>query len=168
MSGVLGRFRELDATIDAIDDVKRQRVDTIQVFTPILSHEIDEAVYGHGPESHVRRWTLIGGFFGATFGYWIAVWTSDYWPLVVGGKAIATWVPFTIIAFELMVLIGSLSTVAGMFLNSHLPTLTATVGYDPRFSEGDFGVFVEVPSEHARSVEEALRRNGAMEVRRER
>ncbi len=166
MSGVLGRFRELDATIDAIEDVKRQRVDDIQVFTPILNHEIEDAI--GGGESPVRRCTLIGGFFGATFGYWIAVWTSDYWPLVIGGKAIATWVPFTIIAFELMVLIGSLATVAGLFVNAHLPVLTTTVGYDPRFSEGDFGVFVEVPAEHARSVEEALRRNGAMEVRRER
>jgi Protein of unknown function (DUF3341) len=166
MSGVLGTFRELDATIDAIEDVKRQRVDDIHVFTPILSHEIEDAV--GGGESPVRRWTLLGGFCGATFGYWIAVWTSDYWPLVVGGKAIATWVPFTIIAFELMVLIGSLSTVAGMFVNSGIPTLTTTVGYDPRFSEGDFGVFVEVPAERARAIEDVLRRNGATEVRRER
>jgi hypothetical protein len=166
MRGVLGRFRELDATIDAIEDVKRQRVDDIQVFTPILNHEIEDAV--GGPESPVRRWTLIGGFLGATFGYWIAVWTSDYWPLVIGGKAIATWVPFTIIAFELMVLIGSLATVAGLFVNAGIPNLTATVGYDPRFSEGDFGVFVEVPAERARAIEDILRRNGAVEVRSER
>ena len=166
MRGVLGVFHELDSTVDAIEDVKRQRVDDIEVFTPILSHEIEEAV--GGPESPVRRYTLIGGFLGATFGYWIAVWTSDYWPLVIGGKAIATWIPFTIIAFELMVLIGSLATVAGMFISSHLPHLTATVGYDPRFSEGDFGVFVEVPAERARVIEDVLRRNGAVEVRSER
>jgi hypothetical protein len=164
--GVLGRFRELDATIDAIEDVKRQRVEDIQVFTPILNHEIEEAV--GGPESPVRRYTLIGGFLGATFGYWIAVWTSDYWPLVIGGKAIATWIPFTIIGFELMVLIGSLATVAGMFISSRLPNLTATVGYDPRFSEGDFGVFVECGADQAKAVEETLRKNGAVEVRSER
>ena len=40
------------------------------------------------------------------FGYWIAIWCSEYWPLVVGGKAIATWIPFTVFSFELMVLIG--------------------------------------------------------------
>ena len=166
MRGVLGLFHEMDAAIDAIDDVKRQRVDDIQVFTPILSHEIEEAI--GGPESPVRRYTLIGGFLGATFGYWIAVWTSDYWPLVIGGKAIATWIPFTIIAFELMVLIGSLATVAGMFISSRLPNLTATVGYDPRFSEGDFGVFVECAADQAKAVEDTLRRNGAAEVRSER
>ncbi|HZS58375.1 MAG TPA: DUF3341 domain-containing protein [Gemmatimonadaceae bacterium] len=166
MRGVLGRFSELDSAVDAIEAVKRERVDEIEVFTPVLSHEIEEAV--GGPESSVRRYTLLGGFCGATFGYWIAVWTSDWWPLVVGGKAIATWIPFTIIAFELMVLIGSLATVAGMFINSRLPNLVATVGYDPRFSEGEFGVFVEVPAERARAVEEVFRRNGAVEVRSER
>ena len=166
MRGVLGVFHELDATVDAIDDVKRQRVDDIQIFTPILSHEIEEAV--GGPESPVRRYTLIGGFFGATFGYWIAIWTSDYWPLVLGGKAIATWIPYTIIGFELMVLIGSLATVAGMFISSRLPNLTATVGYDPRFSEGDFGVFVACGADQAKAVEETLRKNGAVEVRSER
>jgi len=166
MRGVLGVFHELDATVDAIDDVKRQRVDDIQVFTPILSHEIEEAV--GGPESPVRRYTLIGGFLGATFGYWIAIWTSDYWPLQLGGKAIASWIPYTIIGFELMVLIGSLATVAGMFVSSRLPNLTATVGYDPRFSEGDFGVFVECGADQAKAVEETLRKNGAVEVRSER
>ena len=63
----------------------------------------------------MRRFTLIGGLLGVTFGYWVAIWISDYWPLVVGGKPVASWVPYTIIGFELMVLIGSLSTVFGMF-----------------------------------------------------
>ncbi len=166
MRGVLGRFRDVDGAVEAIEDMKGQRVGDVEVFMPTLNHEIEDAV--GGPESPVRRFTLIGGFLGATFGYWVAVWTSDYWPLVIGGKAIATWIPFTIIAFELMVLIGSLATVAGLFINSRLPHLTATVGYDPRFSQGDFGIFVECPPERARAVEDALRRHGAVEVRSER
>jgi len=43
------------------------------------------------PASPVRRTTLIAGLAGVAFGYWIAVWISDYWPIVVGGKAIAAW-----------------------------------------------------------------------------
>ncbi len=68
------------------------------------------------PPSVVRVYTLIGALLGVTFGYWIPIWISDYWPLVVGGKPIASWVPYTIIGFEVMVLIGSLSTVFGMFV----------------------------------------------------
>lgn len=166
MQGVLGVFSEVDATVDAIDDLKKERFKDIEVFSPTLDHELEEAVAA--PESPVRRYTLIGGLAGCSFGYWIAIWTSDYWPLVVGGKAVASWIPYTILGFELMVLIGGLSTVAGMFISSRLPNLTMTVGYDNRFSAGDYGVFVECAPEQAKTVEATLRRNGAVEVRSER
>jgi hypothetical protein len=56
--------------------------------------------------------------------------------VVVGGKAIASWVPFTILGFEVMVLIGGLATVfRDVRLRGH-PRLTTTVGYDARFSGG--------------------------------
>jgi molybdopterin-containing oxidoreductase family membrane subunit len=116
----------------------------------------------------VRRFTLIGGLLGVTFGYWIAIWISDYWPIVVGGKPVASWVPYTIIGFELMVLIGSLSTVFGMFAVSRLPRLTMTVGYDGRFSHGDYGIWVPVGPERATAAADVLRRHGALEVRNER
>jgi ActD protein len=164
--GIVAAFRELDATVDAIEDLKRQKIPDVTVYTPTPRHEIEEAV--HPPTSPVRRFTLIGGLCGAVFGYWIAVWTSDYWPLVVGGKAIATWIPFTIIGFELMVLIGALSTVAGMFINSRVPKITMTIGFDPRFTHGDYGIFVPASPDRARAVEETLRRHGAVEVRNER
>jgi len=120
------------------------------------------------PTSPVRKFTLIGGLAGVCFGYWIAIWTSDYWPLVVGGKPVASWVPYTIIGFEVMVLIGALSTVAGMFINSRVPKITMTVGFDPRFTHGDYGIWVPAAPDRARAVEDTFRRNGAVEVRHER
>jgi hypothetical protein len=164
--GIIGVFRELDAAVEAITTLKRERAGNITVYTPTPRHEIEHAMH-HGP-SVVRRFTLIGGLVGATFGYWIAVWTSDYWPLVVGGKPIAAWVPYTIIGFEMMVLVGALSTVAGLFANSRIPRITMTVGYDPRFSDDLFGVWVECPPEKERAVQDVLRKHGAVEVRGER
>ena len=105
---------------------------------------------------------------GVTFGYWIAIWVSDFWPLVVGGKPIASWVPYTIFGFEVMVLVGALSTVLGLFINSRIPRLTMMVGYDPRFSHGDYGVWVECQPEKAKTAEDLLREHGAVEVRLER
>ena len=164
--GVLAAFRELDAAVDAIEDLRSQKITDFTVYTPTPRHEIDEAVAP--PTSPVRKFTLIGGLSGVCFGYWIAIWTSEYWPLVTGGKAIGSWIPYTIICFELMVLIGGLSTVFGMFYVSRIPRLTMTVGYDPRFSHGDYGVFVECAPDRIQTVEEIMRRNGAAEVRGER
>ena len=163
MRGILGTFRELDAAVDAVNALRKQNLREITVYSPTPRHELEHALH-HGP-SVVRRFTLIGGLLGATFGYWIAIWASEYWPLVVGGKPIASWVPYTIFGFEVMVLVGSLATVAGLFVNSRLPRITMTVGYDPRFSAGDFGVWVPCPPEKQTRVRELLQQAGAVEVR---
>ena len=166
MRGVLGVFRELDALVEAVEELRPQRLGDVTVYSPTPRHEIEHAIAA-GP-SVVRRFTLIGGLLGATFGYWIAIWTSEYWPLVVGGKAIASWVPYTIIGFEVMVLVGALSTVAAMFINSRVPKITQTIGADARFTHGDFGIFVETTPDRMKLAEETLRKHGALEVRHER
>ena len=163
MLGVLGRFRHLDSAAEAIEELRERRVGDLTVYSPTPRHELEDAL-GH-PPSPVRRFTLIGGLLGATFGYWIAIWASDYWPLVVGGKPVASWVPYTIFGFEVMVLVGALSTVLGLFINSRVPRITMTVGYDPRFGQGDFGVWVACPPERAVQAEEVMRKHGAVEVR---
>ncbi len=163
MPGVLGAFRELDATVDAIAALKKEQLGEITVYTPTPRHELEHAI-DRGP-SVVRRFTLIGGLLGMTFGFWIAIWISDYWPLVVGGKAIASWVPYTIFGFEVMVLFGGLSTVIGLFINSRIPRLTMTVGYDGRFSHGDYGIWVECAPDRAAAAESLLKQHGAVEVR---
>ncbi|HVE80009.1 MAG TPA: DUF3341 domain-containing protein [Gemmatimonadaceae bacterium] len=164
MPGIVGVFRELDTAVDAIRELRRARLPAT-VYSPTIRHELEDALGNR--TSVVRRYTLIGGLLGASFGYWIAIWASGYWPLVVGGKAVESWVPYTIFGFEVMVLVGSLSTVFGLFASSRIPRLTMTVGYDPRFSGADYGIFVETAPEQRRTVETLLQRAGAVEVRSE-
>jgi hypothetical protein len=166
MQGVLGAFHEIDAAVDAIEELKKQRFSEITVYSPTPRHEFDHVL--DRPPSGVRRFTLVFGLAGVTFGYWIAVWISDYWPLVVGGKAIASWVPYTILGFEVMVLIGGLATAYAMLGFAGVPRLTKTVGYDARFSQGDFGIFVRTTLERSDEAMGIMRRNGAREVRSER
>jgi hypothetical protein len=164
MQGVVGAFAELDTTVDAINALKKARLGEMTVYSPTIRHELDDAI--DAPLSVVRRFTLVGGLLGVSFGYWISGWASLYWPLVTGGKAIASYIPYTIIGFEVMVLVGCLSTVAGMFINSRVPRMTVTTGYEPRFSAGHFGVFVSCDERTAPQAEAALKQAGAVEVRR--
>ena len=166
MQGVVATFRELDAAVHAVEELKKKNLGDVTVYTPTPRHEFEDAI--KAPISKVRRFTLVGGLLGVTFGYWIAIWTSTYWPLVVGGKAIASWIPYTIIGFEVMVLVGALSTVFGMFYLARIPRLTLTVGYDPRFSHGSYGVWVACAPDRLTAAEDLLRRNGAVEVRGDR
>jgi hypothetical protein len=165
MPGIIGAFAEIDSAVEAIEDLRRNRFADLTVYTPTPRHEFEHAL--EPPPSRVRIFTLIGGLCGATFGYWIAIWASRYWPLVVGNKPIASWVPYTIFGFEVMVLIGALSTVFALFALSRVPRLTMTVGYDPRFSGGHFGVWVATSPDRAKEAGDMLRKHGAVEVRHE-
>src|SRR3954471_13944538 len=166
MQGVLGVFHEIDSAVHAIEDLTRARVGPLTVFSPTPRHEFEHVLAR--PKSAVRKFTLAFGLMGVTFGYWIAIWISDYWPLQVGGKPVASWVPYTIIGFEVMVLVGGLATVFAMFALSRIPRLTMTVGYDERFSHGDFGVWVVTDPNRTDSAMDILKKHGAEEVRRER
>jgi hypothetical protein len=165
MAGLIAVFSELDATVEAITDLRRQQYNELTVYTPTPRHEFEHAL--EAPPSRVRLFTLIGGLCGASFGYWIAIWASKFWPIVVGGKAVASWIPYTVFGFEVMVLVGSLATVFALFALSRVPRLTMTVGYDPRFSEGNFGLWVSTTPDKAKTVAEILRKHGAVEVRHE-
>ena len=165
MPGVVAAFHELDSAVDAIAALKKSRFNEMTVYSPTPRHELEDVV--DAPTSRVRLFTLIGGLAGVSFGYWIAIWASKYWALDVGGKPIASWVPYTIFGFEVMVLVGALSTVFGLFALSRVPRLTLTVGYDPRFSGGHFGIWVDTTPERLKEAAELLRQHGAEEVRHE-
>jgi hypothetical protein len=84
MQGVVGAFHEIDTTCAAIEDLKKKKLGDVTVYSPTIRHELEHAI--DAPVSVVRRFTLIGGLLGVSFGYWIAIWSSEYWPLVTGGK----------------------------------------------------------------------------------
>jgi hypothetical protein len=54
--------------------------------------------------------------------------------------------------------------VLGLFINARIPRITHTVGYDPRFSDGDFGIWVECRPDEQEQVRRVLREKGAAEV----
>jgi transposase len=57
--------------------------------------------------------------------------------------------------------------VLGLFVASRIPRITMTVGYDERFSNANFGIWVECPPDRQSEVKNALTKHGAVEVRGE-
>jgi ActD protein len=159
--GVLASFIHVDAAADAIRAVRALGIRDLTVYTPSPNHEIEEALSQR--VSPVRLFTLIGGLTGCTAGFAMTIWMSYDWPVVVGGKPIASIPPYVVIAFELTILLGALSTVAAVALFSILMGKPGTA-YDPRFSDDRIGIFVPVPADQAGRVEQLLRSAGAVEV----
>ena len=139
-AGLLASYEYLDSTVDAIEGLRKAGF-KVKAYAPYPDHHIEHALgYDQSP---VRVWALVGGLTGAATGLAFTTWTSMDWPLVVGGKPIVSIPPYVIIIFELRVLFGVLPTVIGLFVLSRLPNLKPAVIYDPEFSAGRYGVYVE-------------------------
>jgi len=161
-TGVLGVFSYLDTTTDAIRTL-RSKGFPVTVYSPTPRHEIEEAL--EAPESAVRIFTIMGAFTGTAAGAALAIWASLDWPLIVGGKEIVSLPAFSVIMFEVTILLGALSTVAGLFLTAGLPRIGRPEGlYHPSFSSNRFGVFVHVAPEHFVEVQNILTESGSEEV----
>jgi hypothetical protein len=162
--GVLGSFVHVDAAVDAIRALRARGHRKLVVYSASPNHEIEEAL--DQSVSPVRLFTLIGGLTGCAAGFGMTIWMSLDWPTVVGGKTIASIPPYVVIAFELTILLGALSTVAAVAVLSVLMGKRG-IAYDPRYSDDQIGVFVPAGSDQIGPVEQLLRSAGAVEVRRE-
>jgi hypothetical protein len=161
VAGVLASFGYVDSAVEAIRAVKALGIRNLTVYSAAPNHEIEEALGER--VSPVRLFTLIGGLSGCTAGFAMTIWMSYDWPVVVGGKPIASIPPYVVIAFELTILMGALITVAAVALFSILMGKRG-VAYNPRFTDDQIGIFVPVSSDQAGRVEQLLRSAGADEV----
>jgi hypothetical protein len=161
-TGVLGVFVYLDTATEAIERLRAKGF-PLTVYSPTPRHEIEEAL--EAPESAVRIFTIMGAFTGTAAGAALAIWTSLDWPLIVGGKEIVALPAFSVIMFEVTILLGALSTVAGLFLTGGLPRIGRPEGlYHPSFTSNRFGVFVHVAPEHFEEVQTIMTESGSEEV----
>ncbi|MFQ5537694.1 MAG: DUF3341 domain-containing protein [Gemmatimonadota bacterium] len=152
--GLLASYEFLDSTVDAIQGLRKAGFKDLKVYAPYPEHHL-EAAMGYD-QSPVRVFTLVGGLTGTATGFAFTIFTSMDWPLVVGGKPIVSIPAYVVIAFELTVLFGALATVIGLFILSRLPDLKPGVIYDPEFSAGRFGVYVEAPLDRVDEVRKIL------------
>ena len=162
-AGLLGIFDTRDGTIAAIHGLRGIGLKRPTVFTPAPDHDIEHAL--DAEESPVRLFTLVGGLTGAATGFALPTWTSLDWPLVTGGKPIISLPAWVIIAFELTILFGALSTIAGLFINARLPRRGPSLVYDRSFSVDRFGVYIVPPAGKEADVRRILSESGAVEVR---
>ena len=160
MSGILAHFDTLHSTVDAIERLRNAGHRDLEVFSPIPSPEIEEAMDIHS--SPVRIWALIGGITGCTAGVLLTAGTSLGYPLVTQGKPIVSLPPFVVFMFELTVLLTGIFGLVALLVHARRPVINLDANYRTDFSVDRWGVVV--PTERPGEVEEILRRAGAVEL----
>ena len=163
MASVLGVLKSPSQTASCIRRVRDAGFDDIDAYSPVPSHEIEEAS-ARGP-SGVRAWTLIGGLTGVSLGYLMTIWMAYDWDMVIGGKPWASIPSDTIIAFELTILFGGGLTVVGMLIHALWFGRAKRQAYRPSFSGDEFGCIVGCQTDQIARVQELLNEAGCTEVR---
>jgi len=161
--GILASYEYLDSTVDAIENLKKAGFEDVKAYAPYPDHHIEHAL-GYG-ESPVRVWTLVGALTGAATGFAFTIWTSVDWPLVVGGKPIISIPAYIPIVFEMTVLFGALSTLIGLAVLTRLPNLKPAVVYDPEFTAGRYGVYIEAEGSRLDEARKILNAEEPIELR---
>ena len=160
-TGALGVFPYVDDAIRAAQKLKAEGY-RVHGLTPTYYHDLEQIL---DPSRSAVRWvTLTGALLGCLGGFSLCIWTSLDWPLITNGKEIVSIPPFMVIVFECTVLIGGLTNLVAMLFFAGLPALKVEEGFDPRFSEDRFGIWVPCPQGEAEQVATALKATGAEEV----
>lgn len=169
-TGIWGSFPYLDEAATVARKLREEGRD-YSVLTPCPRHELYDAM--GQPQSRLPWITLIFGALGIFFGYALPIWTAHDWVLPVSQKPIIGIPAFTIFAFELMVLLGGMSTAISIFLFGHfdlfrskMPKSEKFKSYG-RFSNDRFGIVVRCDESQAAAVETLMKEHSAEEVERE-
>ena len=168
--GLWASFAHVDEAATVVAQLHEQGKD-YSVLSPCPRHEFYDAM-GH-PTSRLPWITLIFGGLGIFFGYGFPSWTALDWVLPVSQKPIVGIPAFTIIAFELMVLLGGIATAVAIVVMGHLELFRHRMPASPtfkrygRFSNDRFGVVVRCEESDAAAVEQLMREHSAEEVVRE-
>lgn len=159
-------YDDIHAVVGAVRSIREEGCEDVSVFGPIMETELEEAI--GKPPSPVRRYALIGGLTGCICAFALTVWSSYYYPLVVGGKALASIPAYVVIAFEMTILFAGISALIGMLIHNRMPTLKLHAAHSPGYSDDQFGVRVVCSRGNTAKVEDVLRSYGPGEVRVER
>ena len=168
--GVWGTFPYLDETAHVVEKLQEDGR-KYDVIAPCPRHEIHHAM--GLPQSRLPFITLVFGALGIFFGFGFPSWVSLDWVLPVSQKPIVSIPAFTVIGFELMVLLGGISTAIGIFVLGFIslakmpwPKSQQFKSYD-RFSVDRFGVIVSCDEKEAAEIEKLMKAHSAEEVVRE-
>ncbi len=162
MARLVGIFELPAQAAAAVKQLRSRGYTDLETYAPAPFPEVEDAV--DPKPSRVRLLTLIGGLVGVVSGYAMTIWMANNWKIMIGGKPFTSIPPFTIIAFEIMILFAGVLTVLGLFIFGGLPKFKLDPAYSPRFSAEDFGVVVRCREQDVAEIDALLRENDAMEV----
>lgn len=165
--GLFSNFEEAFATIADIrmHEVPGVSVDDVTLKSPIEHPEIEEILGDRG--SPVPKCGLFGAIFGATFGFlFLSAAQATFLVQPQGGKAVITLPANIVLSYEMLILFGVLSTVAGFVISARLMTKRHPL-YSEKVSLDQIGVMLELDEKNVNPVKDLFKKHKVLEIREE-
>jgi hypothetical protein len=160
---MLGSFRHIDSLEEAVEAAERANLEVVDIYSPVPLEGLTERL--RRGTSPVRLATFGGGVAGLVGGMALGILTALIWNIVVGGKPVANHVPFVVLGFEAMVLLGALATFGALLFFARLPFRKfPTAGYREEFSLDRFGLWLDCDARDAKKARGVLEQAGAESV----
>ena len=141
--------------MESIKKVRENGFNRLEAFSPFRLDEVNALL--HPRKSPVRIWTLTGAILGCVGGFWLAIGSAYVNSLYAGGKFTpTTYIPYCIVGFEGLILIGAISNLLGMLFHARLGQIKLPAGYDKRFTRDRFGLFIACSPEQVSNAKTLL------------
>jgi hypothetical protein len=114
-------------------------VHKLQVASPFPVHDALHLL--KLPASPLKFFTFTGALTGFCTGFGLTIYTVLHWPIITSGKPVVSLPPFTIIAFELTILLGAISSMLGFLHLNRLPSIPDII--KPEETGNQFVIYVK-------------------------
>jgi len=155
-------FDKRRALETALGALKNAGVEDYEAYGPTNLDNLGPLMPPRG--SPVRFFATIGAIAGLGLFFYMCVGTALVYPLIVGGKAPWSNVPYIIPSYEGTILLGSGAAFIAALVWAGLWARRTPPDYDPRFGSDHYGVNVYCTAERRQEVVELLANAGAVEI----
>jgi molybdopterin-containing oxidoreductase family membrane subunit len=162
-AGLVAVFQNREPLLEALKKAREAGFDRIETYSPIRLREA-ERILGRGP-SPVRNWTLAGALCGVAGGFALAIGAALVNGLIVGGKHPVSLIPYCIVGFEGLILLGTIGNLLGVLYHARLGRWELPRAYDRRFMKDRFGLFLACGPERRDAARAVLSSAQAEEIR---
>ena len=167
MASILGLFDTAESAADATVKLDAAGF-TNDEWEVLTDTPYPEGAFGEKDPKHTLfRYPFVGALLGFFSGLLITLGTQVSFPLVTGGKPIASFPPMIIIMYEGTMLGALIFTTIGIIIESRLPRLTGPGLYDTRITEGHIALVLDAPAERISAAEGVFREAGAVDIKQE-